>query len=204
MGGSHDRLAAVFDFLSGRIAVRKPAMLVVEAGGVGYRVEIPLSTYRKIPEAGSAKVFTTLRISDEGIRIFGFATEAEREVFLKMVETVPQLGPAKAMAILSSLEAEDLRRAVEEGDAESLRRVRGIGPKIADRLVLELKGKLPAAGDGAGEGAGEPSISRDTVQALVSLGYVRAEAEEAVRRARKELRNGVDVEELVRRCLAKL
>lgn len=167
-------------------------------------MEIPLSTFKKLPKDGAAKLYTHLRVSDDALRIFGFATEQERELFVRLVETVPQLGPSKAIAILSSMDVEDLLRAVEEGDAASLRRIRGIGPKIANRLVLELKGRLPSGEDLEGAAGGEPSISRDTAQALVSLGYDRAEAEEAVRKARKEFKGEATVEELLRACLALL
>lgn len=190
----------MYDYLSGRLAVRKPSHAVIDVGGVGYRVEIPLSTYEKLPRDGEVQLFTWLRVAEDDLRIFGFATERERQIFLQLVEGVQHLGPAKAVAILSAVDPEALARAIEEGDVAFLRNIRGVGAKIANRLVVELKGKLPS---GAGEEGPDASLTRDAVGALVSLGYDRRKAEEAVQRARKDLgKDGVAVEDLIKRSLA--
>ena len=189
----------MFDFLSGRLAVRKPSYAVVDVGGVGYRVEIPLSTFEKLPKEGAVKLYTYLRVSDDDLRLYGFATEGEREIFLKLVESVQQLGPAKAVAILSSVTPEDLRRAIEAGDVGFLKNIRGSGEKIANRLVVELRGKLPEA---AGKGAETSSLTKDAVGALVHLGYDRRQAEEAVRRAQKDLGREAAIEDVIKRSLA--
>lgn len=189
----------MYDYLSGRLAVRKPSYAVVDAGGVGYRVEIPLSTYERLPKDGPVKLFTWLRVADDDLRLYGFATEREREIFVRLVESVQQLGPAKAIAILSSVSIEELSRAIDEGDAGFLKNIRGVGEKIANRLIVELKGKLPAA---AGKDGGEASLMKDAVGALVSLGYDRRQAEEAARRAQREAGAGTTVEDLIKRSLA--
>lgn len=192
----------MYDYLQGRLALKKAQYVVVDVGGVGYRLEVPLSTFRRLPEGGNVKLFTYLKVSDDDLRLYGFASEEEREVFVRLVGMVAQLGPSKALAILSAVEVPDLRRAVEEGDVEALQGIRGIGSKIANRLMVELKGKLPESMRGAGEEGGGASISKDAVEALVSLGYLRPEAEERVRRCRKDLKEKGSVEELLRRCLA--
>jgi len=188
----------VYDFLSGRIAVRKPDYAVLDVNGVGYRIEIPLSTYEKLPREGVVKLFTFLRVSDDDLRLYGFLTEREREIFFKLVDGVQQLGPAKAVSILSSVSPEALSRAIEEEDVAFLKNIRGIGEKIAHRLIVELKGKLPSA---AGKDAGDPSTTKDAVGALLTLGYDRRQAEEAVRRALKEVKGEASVEEVIRRSL---
>ncbi|HXX95462.1 MAG TPA: Holliday junction branch migration protein RuvA [Planctomycetota bacterium] len=188
----------MYDFVSGRLAVRKPSFAVIDAGGVGYRVEIPLSTYEKLPREGTVKLFTYLRVSEDAHRLYGFATEREREIFLRLVEGVQQLGPSKAVAILSATSPEDLVRAIEEGDVAFLKNIKGIGEKIANRLVVELRGKLPEA---AGKTAGDSSLTRDGVGALVALGYDRRQAEEAVRRAQKDLGPDAPVEDVIKRSL---
>jgi Holliday junction DNA helicase RuvA len=188
----------VFDFVSGRLAARKPNYAVVEAGGVGYRIEIPLSTYEKLPREGSVKLFTYLRVSEDSHKLYGFVSEREREIFLKLVDGVQQLGPAKAVAILSSTSPEELVRAIEEGDVAFLKNIKGIGEKIANRLIVELRGKLPEA---AGKGSPDSSLTRDGVSALVALGYDRRQAEEAVRRAQKDLGPDAPVEEVIKRSL---
>ncbi len=188
----------MFDFLTGKLAVRKPSLAVIDVGGVGYRVHIPLSTYEKLPKEGTVTLHTWLRVTDDDLRLFGFATEREREIFLRLVEGVQQLGPSKAIAILSSISPEELSRAIDKGDAAALKNIKGIGEKIANRLIVELKGKLPSD---AGGDEGAASITREAVGALVSLGYDRRQAEEAVRRARKDAKPGMSVEDLIKEGL---
>jgi Holliday junction DNA helicase RuvA len=188
----------MYDYVSGPLVVRKPSYVVVDAGGVGYRLEIPLSTYEKLPREGAVKLFTYLRVSEDDLRLFGFATEREREIFLRLIDGVSQLGPSKAVAILSSASAEDLVRAIEGGDVSFFKGIRGIGERIANRLVVELRGKLPAE---AGKGGADSSITKDAVAFLVKLGYDRRPAEEAVGRARKELGSAAAVEDLIKRSL---
>ena len=188
----------MYEYLSGKLAVRKPSYAVVDVGGVGYRLEIPLSTYEKLPREGNVKLFTYLRVSEDAHRLYGFATEREREIFLKLVDGVQQLGPAKALTILSSAGPEELVRAIDEGDVAFLKNIKGIGEKIANRLVVELRGKLP---DAAGMGAADSSLTKDGVGALVALGYDRRQAEEAVRRAQKDLGPEARVEDVIKRSL---
>lgn len=188
----------MYDFLNGRVALRKPDHAVIDVNGVGYRVEIPLSTYEKLPREGAVKVFTYLKVSDDDLRLYGFATEREREIFLKLVDGVQQLGPAKAIAILSSVSPEALAKAIDDEDVAFLKNIKGIGEKIAHRLIVELKGKLPS---GAGTEAGDPSTSKDAVAALTTLGYDRRQAEEAVRRALKDVKPGAPVEDVIKRSL---
>jgi Holliday junction DNA helicase RuvA len=189
----------VYDYLSGRLAAKSPTHAVVDVNGVGYRVDIPLSTYEKLPREGPVKLHVWLKVSDDDLRLFGFFSERERELFLRLVEGVQQLGPSKALQILSSTTTERLTRAIEESDVAFLKNIKGIGEKIANRLIVELKGKLPAP---AGKGVEETSISRDAVAALTTLGYERKQAEEAVSRALKDLKGPVGVEEVIRRSLA--
>ena len=189
----------MYDYLSGRLAARQPGLAVVDVHGVGYRVEIPLSTYEKLPREGAVTLHTWLKVSDDDLRLYGFLTTRERDIFLRLVEGVQQLGPAKALAILSHVSPEQLMKAVDGSDVAFLKSIKGVGDKLANRLIVELKGKLPpAAGT---EGAG-PSVMEETVRAMVSLGYERRPAEEAVRRALRELGEKAKVEDVLRRSLA--
>lgn len=189
----------MYDYLSGRLVARKPSYAVLDVNGIGYRIEIPLSTFEKLPREGAAKLYTYFRVAENDQRLYGFATEAEREVFLKLVDGVQQLGPSKAIAILSSARPERLMQAIEEADVAFLKGIRGIGEKLANRLVVELRGKLPAATE---KDDGDASLTRDAVGALVSLGFDRKQAEEAVRRARKDLGAPASVEDVIKRSLA--
>ena len=187
----------MYDYLKGKIVERKPDHVVIDVGGVGYRVDVSLSTYEKLPRSGEVKLLTYLRVSEDDHRLYGFATQAERELFLRLM-AVPQLGPSKAVAILSRATPEELTRAIEEGDLTKLKSIKGIGAKIASRLILELRGKLP---DEAGKGADASSSTRDACSALVRLGIDRRQAEEAVGKAVKELGSDAAIEELIRRSL---
>ncbi len=188
----------MYDYLSGRLAAKTPTHAVVDVNGVGYRIDIPLSTYEKLPREGNVKLHVWLRVSDDDLRLFGFATERERELFLRLVDGVQQLGPVKALQILSSTTIEQLTKAIEAGDVATLRAIKGVGEKLANRLVVELRGKLPAA---AGKEPEDASITRDAVAALQTLGYDRKQAEDAVRRTLKDLKGALPVEEVIRRSL---
>ena len=191
----------MYDYLRGRLASRKPTHLVIDAGGVGYRVDIPLSTYEAIPASGEVTVYTYLKVSEDAMRLYGFATERERELFRRLVEGVSGLGPSKAIAILSNIGVADLQKAIEEGDAATLKRVKGIGDKLASRLIVELKGRLPDE-LAAGKGSEAASLERDATSALVALGYDASEAGQAVRKARRDLGTEARVEDVIRRSLA--
>lgn len=191
----------MYAYISGQLVSKKPDHVVVETGGVGYRIEIPLSTYEKLAREGAVRIFTYLKVAEDVHKLFGFATERERDMFLRLIEHVSQLGPAKAIAILSGIGVDELVKAIDEADVGALKRVKGIGEKLANRLVVELKGKLPDT-VAAGKGADVTSMVRDAVQALVALGYERPEAEKVVRRAQKDLPPGAPLEELIRRSLS--
>lgn len=199
-GRSYNPVLPVYEYLQGAVATLAPGHVCVDVNGVGYRVEIPLSTFEKLPRSGTVKVYTWLKVSDDALKLYGFASERERDFFLRLVEGVGQLGPAKALAILSSAKLDDLTRAIEAGDAGFLKRIKGIGEKLANRLIVELKGKLPS--EVAGKGPLGTSTSKDAVAALQGLGYDRAEAEEAVRKAARELPPESPLEEVIRRSLA--
>lgn len=188
----------MYDYLSGRLAAKTPTHAVIDVNGVGYRIDIPLSTYEKLPREGTVKLHVWLRVTDDDLRLFGFATERERELFLRLVDGVQQLGPVKALQILSSTTIEQLTKAIEAGDVATLRAIKGVGEKLANRLVVELRGKLPAA---AGKDPEDSSITRDAVAALQTLGYDRKQAEDAVRRTLKDLKGALPVEEVIRRSL---
>lgn len=191
----------MFEFLKGRLAVKKPNYVVIDVGGVGYRAEVSLATFEALPAEGQgATLFTVLRTTDDAMVLYGFGTAGERALFLRLVESVAGLGPKKALAILSSAGPAKLAEAVEQGDVAALKRVKGIGDKLANRLVVELKGQLPSEDRGGATGAEE-----DALAALVGLGYGRSEAEEAVHKAAKGLQpERRTADELVRAALQHL
>ncbi len=189
----------MYDYISGRLVTRKPNYCVIDANGVGYRLEIPLSTFEKLPREGPVKLLTYLKVAEDDQKLFGFASEHERDLFLQLL-SVSQLGPSKAVQILSGITVAELKRALAESDVNTLKRVKGIGDKLANRLIVELRGKLPE--ETAGKESEGSSRMQDSVGALVALGWDRSAAEGAVRRALKELGGEAPVQDLIRRSLA--
>lgn len=173
--------------LAGRILRKSPQEAVIDVGGVGYRVTIPVSTFYRLAgegEAAALRVHTHVR--EETIALFGFATAAEHDLFEKLI-AVAGVGPKLAVNILSGIETEELASALRTGDLARLTRIPGVGRKTAERLVVELKDKMPAATAPAAAAPAEGAADRDDVlAALVHLGYSRAEAERAVERATRE------------------
>lgn len=189
--------------LRGRMLRKGPQEVVVDVGGVGYRVAIPLSTFYRLGEPGSeVRLLTYTHVREDALALFGFLTEAEQDLFERLID-VAGVGPRLALAILSGIEPPDLVAALRDGDVARLTRIPGVGRKTAERLVLELKDKVQrlAASPARAPSAGSPRD--DLVSALVHLGYSRPEAERGVDRA---LREGGDerFEDLLRRTLRTL
>jgi Holliday junction DNA helicase RuvA len=187
--------------LSGRILRKAPQEAVVDVGGVGYRVQIPLSTFYRLADEGEAvclRIHTHVR--EDALALFGFLTAAEHEVFERLID-VAGVGPKLAVNVLSGIEVPELVAALRAADVARLTRVPGVGKKTAERLVLELKDKLPALAPALAQPPlPEHSAKDDLLSALVHLGYSRAEAERGVDRALRENAAG-RFEELLRRSL---
>jgi Holliday junction DNA helicase RuvA len=185
-------------YLKGKLVARSPTFVVVEVGGLGYRVNFPLSTYQALPPEGSTvSLYTHLYLKDDGISLYGFLKEEERDFFL-LLTSLSKIGPKSALRMLSSLSIPEFKKAVKGGDLTTLIRVPGIGRKTAQRIVLELSDKIEAEEP---EGFTEDTPAKDAIAALVSLGYTRKEAEVAVRTATSSLKEEVDLPELVKKAL---
>ena len=174
--------------LRGRVLRKAPQEVIVDVAGVGYRVAIPVSTFYRVGEEGdelSLRIHTQVR--EDTLALYGFLTAAEQEIFERLI-AVAGVGPTLAVGILSGIEVTDLVAALRSNDLVRLTRIPGVGKKTAERLVLELKDKLPAALLGEPEAATPaPAASPkdDLLSALANLGYSRPEVERAVDRALK-------------------
>jgi Holliday junction DNA helicase RuvA len=172
----------------GRLLRKEPQEAIVDVGGVGYRVAIPLSTFYRIGEPGDeVTLLTHTHVREDALALFGFLT-ADEEVLFERLIAVSGVGPKLALSILSGIEAPDLVAALRAGDVPRLTRIPGVGKKTAERLVLELKDKVLglAAPDETAEPSPVSTAKEDLVSALVHLGYSRPEAEKGVDRALKE------------------
>ena len=162
--------------LSGKLTAKNPPQILVEVGGVGYEVDVPMSTFYALPSTGaSVTLFTHLVVREDAHILYGFASAEERSVFRQLIR-VSGIGPRTALSVLSGMSVPDLAQAIALQDAGRLIKIPGIGRKTAERLLLELKGKLA-------EAVGEPTTERgaDVVNALVALGYSDKEAQIAVK-----------------------
>lgn len=193
----------MIEYLDGLLATKAPSHAVVDLNGVGYRGLISLATYDQLPAVGErVKLWTHLQIREEEQTLFAFASLEERWLFQHLI-SVNGVGPKLAITMLSSMRPDLLRAAVTSGDATRLKSIPKIGAKIAERIVLELKKKL---GTASPDFAMSQSLSGsgdilEAVEALVSLGFTRLEAERAVQSAAE--RGATGTEELVKRSLRK-
>jgi len=168
--------------LAGILLEKNPPEIVVDAGGVGYEVSVPMSTFYDLPAAGAKlALWTHLVVREDAQLLYGFLTQRERAIFRELIR-IAGVGPRTALAVLSGMTTNELIEAVARQEAARLVKVPGIGKKTAERLLLELKGRLAPELDGArGEHAGSPAGS-DILRALIALGYSEKEAGLAVRR----------------------
>ena len=168
--------------LCGRLIEKRPPTLLVDAGGVGYEVDVPMSTFYGLPAIGERiTLLTHLAVREDAHQLFGFASPAERGAFRALIK-ISGVGARTALAVLSGLSVDELAQAVTRQDAATLRRLPGIGQKTAERLLLELKGKLGANLEGGTAGAASASDpGADVLRALLALGYSEREAAAAAR-----------------------
>lgn len=171
--------------LRGKVIEAYPNRLVVDVHGVGYEVIVPLSTFDKLHAAEGLDVDlrTHLHIRETAHTLYGFATEEERDVFLMLIDRVSGIGPAIAMAVLSGLPVSRFKTAVVAGDVAELSRIKGLGKKTAERIILELKDKVGVTDTWQDAAAGQVSASAaDAELALIALGYKQVDARKAVRK----------------------
>lgn len=189
--------------LRGTLLEKHPNQAIVETGGVGYDVAIPVSTFTNLPDPGTeVRLRIHTHVREDALSLYGFLTQDEKALFEKLIG-VSGIGPTLAVKILSGLAATDLIFAIRKGEVDRLVRVPGVGKKTAERIVLELRDKLPAP---AGEEPAEPASAalsaeeQDVLSALLNLGCGRPQAEQAVRKA-KAAGTPAGFEPLFRRAL---
>ncbi len=199
----------MISFLRGKLVDALPTQVTVEVQGVGYEVLIPLSSFDKLPQRGQ-EVFllTHLAVREDAHTLYGFMSAAERDLFRLLINTVSGIGPKIALNVLSGISVTAFRGAVATGDIKALSQVSGVGKKTAERIVVELRDKIGAAGAWEASSAqralsAEDQRVNDAVLALMALGFKQLEAHDSVRQAQSMLGTQVTVEDLVRACLKK-
>ncbi len=196
-------------FLHGKLVEALPTQVTVDVNGVGYEALIPLSSFDKLPQpGGEVKLLTHLVVREDAHVLYGFASAGERELFRMLINNVSGIGPKTALNILSGMNAVAFRGAVANGDVKALAQISGVGKKTAERIVVELRDKVGAAGAWEASSAAR-SLSpadqklNDAVLALMALGFKQIEAHDTVRAAQAVLGIEGTVEDLVRASLKK-
>jgi Holliday junction DNA helicase RuvA len=192
-------------YLEGPIQSLEPDRVVVMAGGVGYVVNIPLSTYYKLEASKTASLQIHTHVREDALALFGFSTTEEKTTFEKLI-AISGIGPRLAQVILSGIDVHELAAAVAKGDVRRLSSIPGVGKKTSERLCLELRDKLAFGAPPESKTPLPPrsTTQDDAVSALVNLGYKPAIAEGAVKAAREALGDDVEFSKLLRSALSKL
>lgn len=192
----------MYEHLRGTLDSKNPAHVVIDVNGLGYGVAVSLSTFERLPSVGSAvRLYTVLSVREDAHRLFGFHSAEERTFFLALT-SVSGVGPAVALGILSALPVATLQASVVSGDSARLRKVKGVGKRLSERLVVELRDRMREMAP-----AGEPQSAHpdagvnDAVLALEKMGFSHTEAAKAIRTVRTAEPDCSDSGELVRLAL---
>ena len=199
----------MISFIHGILAEKDEGYIVVEAGGVGYGINVPMSVLAQLPTIGEeVKIYTHYSVREDGQSLYGFLFREDREMFRSLI-SVNGVGPKGALAILSVLGPDDLRLAIVTGDVKSISRAQGIGQKTAQRVILDLKDKIDNQFLTAGAGGDRPALGAnisqaggaisEAIDALTVLGYTRIEAGRAVRSL--EISEGDSTEDILKKAL---
>ena len=193
-------------YLKGAITYKSPTHIYIECAGVGYYVHISLPTYSAIEHVQEAKIYTYLHINEQAHTLYGFHTEEEKEMFLHLI-SVNGIGPNTARLVLSSLSTIELQKAIVQQEVAIIQKIKGIGPKTAQRMVLELRDKLTKTklGDSALFVGGSQNIMTDeALAAMVMLGFPKLQAEKVISKVLKDRSDISSVEELIKLSLKNL
>jgi Holliday junction DNA helicase RuvA len=186
--------------ISGKLIEKNPPQILVDVGGVGYEIDVPMSTFYNLPEIGAGvTLLTHFVVREDAQLLYGFLTAAERSVFRLLIK-ISGIGARTALSILSGMTVQMLAQAIAAQDSAMLTRIPGIGKKTAERLVLELKGKLGADLEGVSLAGAQSEAKSDIVSALVALGYSERESIAAA----KKLPEDISVSEGIRQALKSL
>ncbi len=189
----------MYEYIRGKVAEAAPTYAVIDVGGVGYHLQISLETFTAIEHADEAMLYTHYVVREDAQLLYGFATKVERELF-RLLISVSGVGGNTARMILSTYSPAELQGIITAGNAVLLKNVKGLGLKTAQKIIVELTGKLTALGADAAEAAAAGGNADEAVEALVMLGFAKGAAEKVVRSVVRE-NPSASVEDLVRMSL---
>jgi Holliday junction DNA helicase RuvA len=192
----------LYAYISGELVFKSPTLLIVDNMGIGYQLNVSLNTYMKVQDASKAKLYVYTYLREQEVPVmYGFAEISERDIFLQLI-SVSGIGPNTARMILSAYQAEEVRLAILQENISLLKSIKGIGPKTAQRLVLELKDKIAKSGEISGLA---PTLhnteAEDALSALLILGFVKSEAQKAIQKIQKSDPTIISAELLIKEAL---
>ena len=187
----------MYDFIEGVVVCSSPGRVVILAGGVGYELKVPISAHERLAQSPSARLYTHLHVRQDCMRLYGFTSPEERELFL-LLNSVTSIGPEKALKMLSAVSPNDICRAIAAADIDALVAVKGIGRKSAERIVLELRDEISVK---PLQMQPKQDNIAQAMAGLMSLGYRKSESKQAIERAVEALGTHASVEELIREAL---
>lgn len=188
----------MYAYLTGTLSHSDPHYVVIDVGGIGFEVFISIAAFEKLPQLGSeVKMYTAFIVREDSQKLYGFLAREEKELFYLLCD-ISGVGPRIAMSILGHLSFESLHSAVEHGDVKSISKVPGVGKKMAERLILELKGKsLFTNSDAISLSPSKGGPIGDAINALINLGYCAADAQKAVKNVALQSENEIPLPELI-------
>jgi Holliday junction DNA helicase RuvA len=191
----------MYEYIQGRVVDRNPAYVVIETNGIGYMIHISVNTFAKIQQLETGKLYTHLVVREDDMQLYGFADPSEREIFRALI-SVSGVGVTTARIILSSMTTGEIVRAIADGDAPLLQRIKGIGAKTAQRIIIDLRGKvakdmLPAEKTGSLYNTNK----EEALSGLVILGFPRVVAEKALHKILESEGSSLTVEQLIKHAL---
>lgn len=194
----------MYAYIDGKLVFKSPAYVVIDAGGVGYHINISLNTYSKLGEVERCKLWTWLHVKEDAHTLYGFADEGERRLFLHLI-SISGIGPNTGRMMLSSVTPEEIQNAIVSGNVSMIQRIKGIGPKSAQRIVLELQDKLKKEGpETLIHAPANKTVKDEALSALVMLGFARPAAEKVLDLELARNGGNLTVEQLIKFALKSL
>lgn len=194
----------MYAYIEGKLAFKCATYVIIDVNGIGYHINISLTTYSKLVDLEKCRLYTWLHVKEDAHTLYGFADEGERRLFLHLI-SVSGIGAGTGRMILSSVTPDEIQTAIVKGDVSKMQRIKGIGPKSAQRLILELQDKLKKEGiETLTAGPQYYTVKDEALSALVMLGFAKNLAEKTIDQAIKAQPEGLTVESLIKIALKSL
>lgn len=194
----------MYDYFNGKLVSKAPTHVILDVGGIGYHIHISLTTYSQIKDQESSKLYVSFQVREDSHTLYGFATEGERHLFNHLI-SVSGIGPNTGRMMLSSSTPEEIQSAIVNGQVAMIQKIKGIGPKTAQRVILELQDKLKKQGDNAllPLPVAKQSVPEEALSALVMLGFAKNQVEKVLASI-VQTNETLSVEQIIKMALKKL